>query len=324
MTSSPLVSVVIPCFNSARYLAQAVESVLEQTYQNIELVLIDDCSTDNTVDLIESYLQRDARIRLVRRGEKGGRPGITRNAGLEHIRGIFVCFLDSDDYYYPHKIESLLNLLSERTDCVAAFHDIDLVDAKGQHIERYLRFFLDEAHEYLTRIGESVYLCGDRFYAFQSINYAAIHTNSVMIAIERFGRDNVAFDTRYKIGEDTDLWIKLGLAGPMVYLEKALASYRQHEESVTRNKIRAQEDVLLLMEQNFIRVFDSMNSAEKNALKSRIAHYYSDLGWMYRCKYVPWKSVRAYLGAWRWSGSGKHLVHALKALFPARGSQAEF
>ena len=322
MTSSPLVSVVIPCFNSARYLAQAVESVLEQTYQNIELVLVDDCSIDNTVELIEGYIKKDSRVRLVRRNKRGGRPAITKNTGLQHIRGEYVCFLDHDDYYHPSKIELLLECFIDHPECVAAFHDVDLVDSKGGFINRYLDHFPVDASEYLVPVGEFAYLCDKNFYAFQSVRYAAIHTISVMIAINRIDRDSINFDTQYKVCDDTDLWIRLGLKGAMIYLHKPLANYRQHGTNITRDQIKVQEDALLLMENNFPRVVNTLKNVERQALKARITHYYSDLGWMYRCRYAPWKSIHAYLNAWRWSGSGKYILYAAKAFFPARSVSA--
>ncbi|WP_083518256.1 glycosyltransferase [Dechloromonas denitrificans] len=322
MPDLPLVSVVIACFNSVRYLSCTIDSVLNQTYKNIELILVDDCSTDGTVALINEYIARDQRIRLIQRKQRGGRPAITKNTGLEYITGEFVCFLDHDDYYHPKKIEYLLSILIQNPECIAAFHDIDLVDEHGNFLNKYLDNFTVEANQYLQGIGTSKYICNIRFFAFQSIKYAAIHTISIMIAIERFGRNNLSFDTRFQVCDDTDLWIRLGLSGQMIYLDESLASYRQHGTNITRNQIKVQEDALILMEYNFIRISDKINQQEKKLLANRISSYYDDLGWMYRCKKIRKKSINAYINAWKWSKSGKHLLHAIKAIFPVRKTEA--
>lgn len=319
MNSRPLVSVIIPCFNSAAFVAEAIESVLAQSYQNLEIILVDDGSSDGTIGVIEEYARNYERVHLIQRGVSSGRPGVARNAGLERASGEFVCFLDADDYWSPSRVETLLRLLLEHEDCVAAFHDIELVDEQGRFIERYLEKFSIEAKKYLSWAGGSVYRCDRQFFIFQSIHYGAIHTISVMIAADRLGRQQLRFDSRYRIGEDTDLWIRLGLAGPIVYLDEVLASYRQHPKSITRDRVRVQEEMLSLMEDNFCRVAAAMTDDEQTALRGRIASYYASLGWMYRVKYVPLKSVRAYIRAWQWSGAKINLLFAAKALFPARG-----
>lgn len=322
MPDQPLVSVVIACFNSIQYLSCTIESVLNQTYKNIELILVDDCSTDGTVTLINEYIALDKRIRLIQRKQRGGRPAITKNTGLEYITGEFVCFLDHDDYYHPRKIEYLLGSLIENPECVAAFHDIDLVDEHGNFLNRYLDNFTTEANGYIHQINASKYRCNANFFAFQSIKYAAIHTISIMISIERFGRNNLSFDTRFQVCDDTDLWIRLGLSGQMIFLNESLASYRQHGTNITRNQIKVQEDAIILMEYNFPRVSDKISKQERRLLTNRISSYYDDLGWMYRCRNTRKKSIHAYINAWKWSKSGKHLIHAIKAIFPARTTGA--
>lgn len=320
MKPNPLVSIVIPCFNSGSYLTEAIESVLGQSYTNLEIIMVDDCSTDGTVDLIKNYQRRDSRIRLIQRSERGGRPAITKNTGLEQITGEYVCFLDHDDYYHPEKIETLLKLLQAHPECVAAFHDIDLVDAKGGFLERYLEEFPNEARAYLEPLEDGCFISRDHFFAFQSVQYAAMHTISVMIAVDRFGRNHLKYDTSYQVCDDTDLWIRLGITGRIAYADRRLAFYRQHGTNITRNLTKFKEDVLLLLENNYRRVNATLGATERKDLRARIANAYNDLGWHYRQQYLPAKSIPAYVKAYRWSGNSRHLLHAAKALLPARSA----
>lgn len=318
MSQFPLVSIIIPCFNSERYLANAIDSVLNQSYHNIELIIVDDCSTDNTLEIIRQYQAVDGRIRLFCREQRGGRPAITKNTGIDHIRGEFVCFLDHDDYYLPGKIEALLLPLLKNQDCVAAFHDIDLVDSDGNFINQYLDNFTTDAVDYIEQLNGNEFVTHENFFAFQSVHYAAIHTISVMIAVERFGKTNLHFDTGYNVCDDTDLWIRLGISGKLIFINSRLAHYRQHTNNITKNRLKVQRDVISLLENNYPRVVDKLSKTEKLNLKKRISNHYSDLGWLHRQTYNPLESTSAYIKAWKWSGDLKHLIHAAKSLFPAR------
>src|SRR5450755_4338761 len=101
----PLVSVLLGNYNYENYLAQAIESVLNQSYQNWELVICDDGSTDGSVPLIEGYVQRDRRIQLLRKSNGGHTSAL--NAAFSRCRGEIVCLLDSDDLFLPTKLEKV-------------------------------------------------------------------------------------------------------------------------------------------------------------------------------------------------------------------------
>lgn len=104
MTNGELVSVVMPVYNAARWLKRPVESVLAQTHRALELIAVDDGSSDDSVALIEAYARGDDRIRLLRQPQNGG-VAAARNAGLDMARGDYVAFLDADDWWHPRKLE---------------------------------------------------------------------------------------------------------------------------------------------------------------------------------------------------------------------------
>lgn len=103
----PLVSVVIPVYNVSRYLPQCMDSVIRQTYRNMEIILVDDGSTDGSGRICDEYAQRDARVCVVHSLNKG--LASARNLGLDHIRGEYISFVDSDDWIEPHTIETLIS-----------------------------------------------------------------------------------------------------------------------------------------------------------------------------------------------------------------------
>jgi glycosyltransferase involved in cell wall biosynthesis len=124
--SGPLVSVILPVHNRARWVAQAVSSVLSQTHRHFELLVIDDGSTDDTREVLESF---GSRVKILKQTHAGAEAG--RNLGLEHARGEFVAFIDSDDVWYSHRLSSQLPLF-ERAEVGLVFGNAALVDYR-QH-----------------------------------------------------------------------------------------------------------------------------------------------------------------------------------------------
>jgi len=110
MSLLPLVSVVVPVYNSERFLAETIHSVKRQTYSNWELVLVDDCSTDGSLRMIRDAMLDDSRIRLVQLQKNSGALA-ARNTGIQHAKGRFLCFLDSDDTYEPSKIRTQVDFM---------------------------------------------------------------------------------------------------------------------------------------------------------------------------------------------------------------------
>ena len=108
-----IISVVIPVYNAERYLQRCISSVQSQTYSNWEMVITDDCSTDNGCEIVESYAAKDPRIKLFRLNENGG-PGVARNNSIANSQGQYIAFLDSDDTWMPDKLEKQLALMADK------------------------------------------------------------------------------------------------------------------------------------------------------------------------------------------------------------------
>lgn len=105
-----LCSVIMPVYNSEKYVSDAIESVLSQTYSNLELIIIDDCSTDNTMNILSSYSKQDTRIKIIR-SEKNSGCAASRNKGLRFCKGNYIAFIDSDDVWAKEKLEKQLRYM---------------------------------------------------------------------------------------------------------------------------------------------------------------------------------------------------------------------
>ena len=108
----PLVSIITPCFNAEKYIRQTIESVLNQTYKNFEMIIVDDISTDKSVEIIREYSKKDDRIKLIVAKEKIGASG-ARNVALREMQGQYAAFLDSDDIWLPTKLEKQVKFMQD-------------------------------------------------------------------------------------------------------------------------------------------------------------------------------------------------------------------
>src|SRR5690606_16043983 len=119
----PSVTVVIPAYNAAAFVCNAIESALAQTRGRVEVVVVDDASTDNTSDVVAPYVER-GQAKLVRHERNKGLPG-TRNTAIRHSQGEYIAFLDADDLWYPHHLEVALDALEAHPELDAVFMNFD-------------------------------------------------------------------------------------------------------------------------------------------------------------------------------------------------------
>lgn len=119
-----LVSIIMPSWNTARWIGESIESVINQTYENWELIIVDDCSTDNTDEVVESY--NDKRIQYLKNIENCG-AAITRNRAISQANGEWIAFLDSDDLWRPEKLEKMIDFMSSNNYSFA-YHNYEKID----------------------------------------------------------------------------------------------------------------------------------------------------------------------------------------------------
>lgn len=130
-----LISIIIPVYNAEKYIAKCAESLINQTYKNIEIIFVDDCSTDSSNKIIKEFTEKDSRVKQYSTGTNGG-PGKARNVGLENSHGEYIMFCDNDDTYSPNMCEVMLKTMLEK--------DVDLVTCKANVINGKL----DRAQEH--------------------------------------------------------------------------------------------------------------------------------------------------------------------------------
>lgn len=127
----PVVSVVMPCYNAAKFITESIQSVINQSFKDWELIVVDDCSKDNSREIVQSFADKDQRIRLICSEKASGSPATPRNIGIEHSRGVYVAFLDSDDLWTNDKLEVQLEKFKEGDYAIVyANYEVMLEDGK--------------------------------------------------------------------------------------------------------------------------------------------------------------------------------------------------
>lgn len=205
------VSVVIPTYNSAKYIVSTVESVLNQTYPDFEVIVVDDGSTDETQQLLQPYRDRISYIFQENKKYSGA-----RNTGLRAATGEYIAFLDSDDLWLPTKLEEQVAVFSGHPDVVLVHCAAAYIDPQGQPVKYKGKQQKGTEESSIIIANQSRAL-----FTFDTI----ITTSTVMFRRSLLNEVGL-FDDTHIHGEDWELWVRLGAKGPFAYISKPLAEYR--------------------------------------------------------------------------------------------------
>ena len=202
---SKLVSIVLPVHNGARFLRLSIDSCLQQTYRNIELIVVDDGSEDNSVDIIKSY--DDERIKLIRHETNRKLPA-TLNTGFKHTCGVYLTWTSHDNYYAPTAIAEMVNFLEENPHIHFVFTD---------------DYFVDEANQFLGVVKRGPI---ERLAAESCLGGGFLYTRTVY---EKVG----PYNEQAFLAEDYDYWLRVSAHFTLGHLGHPLYYYRQHPDSLT-------------------------------------------------------------------------------------------
>lgn len=208
----PLVSVITPCYNSGKFIAKTIESVLSQSYQNWEMILIDDSSIDNTVEVVKEFIKNDKRIKLIQLQVNSG-AAIARNTGIKNAEGKYIAFVDSDDRWHTEKLQVQINLM-EKNNWSLTYTDY------------YVCWENQESQPFAALRDVVSYKDVVRF------NYLACST--VVFSADKLGKHYMP-DIRSR--QDWGLWIKLLQQGGKAYrVKEKLMYYMVRDNSISDNK----------------------------------------------------------------------------------------
>ncbi|MES1964856.1 glycosyltransferase [Psychrobacter sp. AH5] len=254
--TSPLVSVVIPCYNHQDFIQDSIQSVIDQTYQNIELIIIDDGSKDNSVEkiqeMISSCQKRFVRFEFRTRPNKG--LSATLNEAIEWCEGEYLGLLASDDIIFKDKTSIQVDFLEERPKITAVFGGIKLLSKDNNEIRTVMK--------------------KSGFYDFKTIimNKIDFPTATQMIRLSAI-KEVGGFDPTI-ILEDWYMWLKLSQIGQLYYMDEVFACYRRHDNNLSNNfekMAQGRIDVL-----NCFKDSPLYDKAMKNILWSNVRREYEN------------------------------------------------
>jgi glycosyltransferase involved in cell wall biosynthesis len=222
MNDKPLISVIIPSYNSARFVPQAVQSVLEQTYSPVEVIVVDDGSTDDTRERLDL---RNGRIRYIY--QSNGGLSKARNRGINEAHGDLIAFLDADDQWLPEKLQKQWQCLRVHPDAGLVHTDIyRLYEPGGARV-----------HKYCDRERFSSYCYTEFFWGNAVVPSTVLVTRRCLEEVGRFDEDIHGAST-----QDMDLWIRVARHFPLSYVDEPLVLYREHLTNASRNRRMMLED----------------------------------------------------------------------------------
>lgn len=210
------VSVITASYNAARFIGETIESVLNQTYTDLELIIVDDCSTDNTEEVVNKYIEKDDRIKFYKLEINSG-AAVVRNTAIEKASGRFIAFLDSDDIWDREKLEKQIKFMKDNN-YGFSFTSYRLMREDGQ-------------------------LIGKEVIAPNYMKYNQLLKNTIIGCLTVVIDREIIGDFRMPLvraGQDTATWLSILRKGNIAYgLNEILASYRLVDGSISSNKVKA-------------------------------------------------------------------------------------
>lgn len=245
MTTYPLVSVVIPVYNGEIFLQEAIDSILTQSYSNIELILVNDASSDGSIDIIHSF--NDKRIIYLENPKNLG-IGLSRKIGIEHAKGKYIALLDQDDIAYPDRLQKQVEFMERNQQIGASSGHADIVDKKGILTGRRIE----------AAIGNK--LEAELIFQYVFNNPASIYKREAVIQAGNF---------RDEFCEDYSLLIRIAKNQKIANIPYTLIKYRIHGENTSIKKL----DQMLQGEKNCIKLIFHSLKMEYN--EEMVEHIYN-------------------------------------------------
>ena len=217
MVKNPTVSVIIPTYNRANLVDKAIKSVLSQTYQDFEIIVIDDGSTDNTEEIIRGF--KDKRVKYIKKYKKNRGISATRNIGIKVARGKYIASLDSDDEWLPDKLDKQIKILQDGPpELGVVYSNSCYIDESGKNINKLPKPKKLEGYIYEDLLGG---------------NYVGT-PSTVLIRKECFHRVGL-FDDLLNAQADWDMWIRIAKYYRFALIKIPLVKYRLHSDQLSKN-----------------------------------------------------------------------------------------
>lgn len=213
------ISVIIPTYNRAKILPRAIKSVLNQSFEDFELIVVDDGSTDKTKEIVQTFQKKDLRVKYIWQ-KNSGAPARPKNRGIREAKGEYLAFLDDDDEWEKEKLEEQIRLFESQRNLGFVGCDILIINERGER---------KELKEYkIPKYSPKIF-----FERLLERNFL-LTSSSIMVKKEIFNEIGF-FDENLKVADDWDMWLRISKKFPFDFVSKFLIKYYIHQKSITPN-----------------------------------------------------------------------------------------
>lgn len=285
---NPCVSVVIPAFNAEEFIRETLDSVLSQTFQDFEIIVVDDGSVDRTGDIVIEYGHP---VRYIKTENHG--PSHARNVGIRSSKGRYVAFLDADDLWTPEKLAVQISFLEQRQDVGFVFADMEMFNNDKITMPSYFQSLKDPLVR--AKIPGHHDILDDPTSLLLKCN--VVPTGTVVVRRDCLEHTEL-FDEKISNVEDLDLWIRLSLVCRFGCIPNVLKRKRDHQGNISKNRYKALSAAIYMCEK-LSRNFPQFKDRYRREIMRRVSRHHGTFGYYYFQKNTMkkarphlWKSLR--------------------------------
>jgi len=302
----PLVSIVIPAYNAAGYIAATVDSARAQDYKPKEIIVVDDGSTDATAAICARYGRR---IKYIK--QKNAGPGAARNRGIEAARGELIAFLDADDAWLPGKLTRQVRLMRAKPRPGLSFTDFLFEREPDQPPVR--AFSLSpQLYDHPRRPVVNKAFVAENL-LFEPLLLRNYIGTSTVVAYKQCLVDAGLFDPTLPSAQDRELWLRVAKKYRMAYIDEPLTEYHYNPNSITRASQKRLINIILLLERHY----GDAGAATRAKVELELSQLYQDLGYLHFENGRLGQARRAYRSAMRYHWRPAQTLYWLASLIPA-------
>jgi glycosyltransferase involved in cell wall biosynthesis len=306
-----LISVIVPTYNSAEYILETIQTITNQTYDNIEIIVVDDGSTDSTEEIVRAI--EDSRISYIKQLNSGG-PAGPRNLAIKASKGEFIAIFDSDDLMNPEKLALEFNALKLTPEAAFVFSNFSIIDNTGKILindffstnkvfQMVQKETVDPQGNYIFQPGQLV----------ESLFFHNFIATSSILAHKRIFRDLGPFDESLKNTDDYDMWFRIIPSHSSVCIPKVLHQYRNRDGNISSQGIHKLVDGRTTVLKRHIK--KAKKNETVNHVKRKIARYQMGAGYYYFQKYELRQAKHYYINSMRFVPTSIALKYIVSCFF---------
>lgn len=261
MNKNKLVSVVLPTYNGSKFIRESIDSVIAQTYTNWELIIVNDCSTDDTLDIINEYVQKDSRIRVISNSTNMKLPA-SLNIGFEDAKGEYYTWTSDDNIYHHDALEYMVDFLDNNTIYDLVCCDYELIEENGEFRQIHSELY---PHKFVELSRNAV------------VGACFLYTKEIAKKVGKYSETTFG-------AEDYDYWCRLALIGNIYFSDKVLYKYRFNSESLTSTRQDIiPKQIAKIRRQYSLRILNKSGLTDKQRRKNLLNFYMerNDSIWLY-------------------------------------------